>query len=67
MRTTIRTWIVEPKYDDVGCFIGDMVRVKIDGKYGYIDKSGTMIVEPKFDGAGNFRDGIAAVKVVIKK
>ena len=44
-----------------------MVRVKIDGKYGYIDKSGTMIVEPKFDDADNFRDGIAAVKVVINK
>ncbi len=40
-----------------------MVVVKIDGKYGYADKSGALVIEPQFDGAEGFSEGLAAVKL----
>ena len=40
-----------------------MVIVKIDGKYGYADKSGALVIEPRFDGAMLFSEGLAAVKI----
>lgn len=37
--------------------------VKVNGKWGFIDKTGKMVIHPQFDGAGNFSEGLAAVKV----
>ncbi|MBP5515769.1 MAG: TonB family protein [Bacteroidales bacterium] len=37
--------------------------VKVNGKYGYIDKTGKMIIEPQFDDAMDFNDGMAAVQI----
>jgi hypothetical protein len=36
--------------------------IVVGGKYGYIDKAGTVIIPVAFDGAGRFRMGLAAVK-----
>jgi hypothetical protein len=33
------------------------------GKWGYIDRSGTVVIEPGFDEAAEFLDGLARVKV----
>lgn len=33
--------------------------VDVDGKYGYIDKTGKFVIEPQFSYAGSFSDGLA--------
>lgn len=37
--------------------------VKIDGKFGYINKQGKIVIEPQFDEAGYFNEGLAKVKI----
>lgn len=37
--------------------------VKIDSKYGCIDKKGKMVIEPKYDQFGSFSEGLAPVKI----
>ena len=36
---------------------------KSDGKYGYIDKTGTYVINPQFEDATHFSEGLAAVKI----
>ncbi|HYP12494.1 MAG TPA: WG repeat-containing protein, partial [Bryobacteraceae bacterium] len=35
--------------------------VKVNGKYGFIDRNGKILVNPQFDDAGMFEDGRAPV------
>lgn len=35
--------------------------VNIDGKYGYIDKKGTLVISPQFEYKGNFKNGFAVI------
>ncbi len=51
------------EFSEVGDFSEGMARVKIDGKWGYIDNSGNLKVNPRFENAGNFMDGLANVEV----
>src|SRR5713226_1983329 len=37
--------------------------VKLNGKYGYIAKSGELVIQPQFDRAGQFLEGRAPVEV----
>jgi nickel-dependent lactate racemase len=37
--------------------------VKLNGKYGFIDKTGKEIVPPKYDDAWDFQEGLARVKL----
>lgn len=39
--------------------------VEINGKYGYINKSGKVIIKPQYDNANDFSEGLAAIKVGI--
>ncbi|MDK1032713.1 MAG: WG repeat-containing protein, partial [Planctomycetia bacterium] len=34
-------------------------RIKLQGKYGFIDKRGKVVIEPTFDWAAEFADGLA--------
>ena len=34
--------------EDISDFSNGLARIKIDGKYGYIDKKGNIIVEPQY-------------------
>ena len=52
--------VVNPRFDSIQ-ILGDLIAVKADGKYGYIDISGKYVVEPKFNQASVFRDGLAKV------
>src|SRR6218665_1119163 len=36
--------------------------VKIDGKWGYIDKSGKIAINPQFDFAWEFQEGLAVIQ-----
>ena len=40
-----------------------MAEVKLSGKYGFIDKSGTEVIPCKYDGAYSFSEGRAEVKL----
>ena len=35
--------------------------VKIEGKFGYIDRRGTMVIRPRYDSASPFSEGLALV------
>src|SRR6218665_3960374 len=37
--------------------------VKIDGKWGYIDKTGKIAINPQFDRAGSFKEGLARIQL----
>ncbi|EPU0168906.1 WG repeat-containing protein, partial [Campylobacter coli] len=38
-----------PKFDDTRSFWEGLAGVKLNGKYGFIDKSGKIVIEPIFD------------------
>ncbi|EAI3824266.1 WG repeat-containing protein, partial [Campylobacter coli] len=45
-----------------GIFVsGDLIRVKIDGKWSFLDKNGKIATEPKFDSILDFSEGLMAV------
>ncbi|MFB2967844.1 WG repeat-containing protein [Aerosakkonema sp. BLCC-F183] len=52
---------IQPKFDWVSNFSDGLARVKIDGKYGYIDKYGDVVIKPQFDEADDFYEGLAVV------
>lgn len=39
-----------------------LFRVRVDGKWGYIDASGRVVIAPRFDRADPFSEGLAAVQ-----
>jgi len=55
--------------DQKGCFSEGMAVLKMDGKYGFIDKeydsskNDKFVIEPQFEDAFNFREGLASVKI----
>ncbi|EOZ2107593.1 WG repeat-containing protein, partial [Campylobacter coli] len=44
-------------------FSEGLVAVKLNGKWGFIDKSGKIVIESKFDSGGHFSEGLAGVKL----
>jgi len=53
--------IVPPKYDDVGMFSDGMVAVRLDNKWGYVDKSGKLVIPLEYSVAGDFHEGLAMI------
>ena len=43
-------------------FEENLIKVKLDGKYGYTDCQGNMIIAAQFDDAHSFENGVAAVE-----
>lgn len=39
-----------------------LARVKLTGKWGYIDRTGRIVINPQFEEAGDFSEGLARVK-----
>ncbi len=37
--------------------------VNVNGKYGYIDKTGKYVINPQFDKAGSFSEELAVVEI----
>ena len=50
-----------PILQEAHSFSNGLARVKIDGKFGFIDKIGAFAVKPVLDGASDFRYGLASV------
>ncbi len=38
-----------------------LFKIKVDEKYGFIDKSGNIVIEPQFQGVYDFSDGLAKI------
>ena len=52
-----------PKYDAAWSFSGGMAAVSLNGKYGYIDETGSEVIPCRYDAAGRFSEGLATVKL----
>ena len=55
--------VVPFKYDEVLDFNEGLAVVKLNGKYGYINKNGKEVMQLKYDRAFPFREGLAVVKL----
>jgi len=57
------TTVVEMKYQHVAAFSDDsLARVKLNGKYGFVNTSGRLVIQTEYDDALHFSDGLSAVK-----
>ncbi len=62
-RNEFKKVVIQPKYEDAGiAFSEDLAPVKLNGKWGFIDKSGKEVIPFKFDETYFFKEGLAAVK-----
>ena len=48
-------------YDDIYCLSDGLAKVKRDGKYGFIDKTGKVVIPLNYDWAWSFSEGLASV------
>ena len=55
--------VIPFKYDEADFFSEGFARVKLNGKWGFVDKSGKVVVPIKYDYVHNFYDGLAEVKL----
>jgi len=55
------------RYDDFVLFADELLAVKYEGKWGYIDPGGKIILPFQYDEAAPFEDGIACVAIGEKK
>ena len=46
---------------------GGLYPINVNGKYGFMDRSGKTVIEPQFDLAGQFSEGLAQVRVGSKE
>ncbi|EPJ2294880.1 WG repeat-containing protein, partial [Campylobacter coli] len=47
-----------------GIFVsGDLIRVKIDGQWSFLDKNGEIIAKPEFDDIWGFSEGLAKIEL----
>lgn len=51
------------RYDYVGLFQDGLALVKLNGKYGFIDKTGIEVIPLKYDDAISFQNGLAHVRL----
>jgi hypothetical protein len=54
--------IIQPRYDECWPFAEGLAAVKLDGRWGYIDPSGTLVIPHLFEEAGPFEAGVAEVR-----
>jgi hypothetical protein len=64
-------FVINPQFDAAGHFSDGLAVVRIGdywtGKWGYIDRQGTVVITPQFDAAGSFSEGLAEVRVGDRK
>ena len=59
---TTGTYLYSHVLDTCNSFKGGMARVRMDEKWGFINKEGEMVIEPQFERASDFREGLARVR-----
>ena len=55
--------VIPAKYDDAYSFCEGLASVKLNGKRGFIDKTGKEVIPLKYDYADSFSEGLAKVKL----
>jgi len=55
-------WLNDKHFELIRVFSEGMAPVRIDGKWGYIDKTGNTVINPQFEEANAFHEDLAAVK-----
>ncbi len=55
--------VIEAKYEYVNTFSEGLAPVRIDGKWGFIDKEGKIVINPQFDEVYKFSEGLAAIRI----
>jgi KWG repeat domain protein len=55
--------VISLKYDWAGSFSEGLAPVRLNGKYGYINKSGKLVLPLKYEDAWDFREGLAPVRL----
>jgi hypothetical protein len=57
-------WVIKPQYEAAGVLFSEgMGAVLQEGRWGYVNRSGTMSIKPYFDRALHFQGGFARVAV----
>ena len=56
-------YAIKPQFEDARPFSEGLASVKIEGRWGYIDKSGEYVIRPQFDDAWLFSEGLAHVAI----
>lgn len=51
------------KFQEIRNFSEGKAAVKINGKWGYVDRSGTVVIQPKYSSVDDFNNGLACVIV----
>jgi hypothetical protein len=52
------SWLVEPKFQQADPLTDGLARVTVNGKVGFIDRTGHFAIEPVFDKAWGFKPGL---------
>jgi hypothetical protein len=52
------SWLVEPKFQQADAMTDGLARVTVNGKVGFIDRTGRFAIEPTFDKAWEFKPGL---------
>lgn len=58
-----KLFAIEPEMGGIAPFRNGLAVAFVNGKYGYIDKTGKLAIAPKYENAGSFSEGLAAVQV----
>ena len=48
------SWLAKPQFNRVDALSNGLARVRVDGRYGFIDRSGQVVIAPVFDEAQAF-------------
>jgi hypothetical protein len=51
------SWLIEPKFEQAEPLSDGLARVTLNGKVGFIDRTGNFAIEPTFDSSGSFMSG----------
>ncbi|MGB7711612.1 MAG: WG repeat-containing protein [Microcoleus sp.] len=55
--------VIPPQFDDSSSFYEGLASVKINNKWGSIDKTGNVVIQPQFDDVYDFLEGLATVRI----
>ena len=58
-----RKKLIEPRFDKIQRFFGELCAAEIDGKWGYINCDGEWVIFPKFDYACNFEECLPGFQI----